>query len=363
MTSNITTTYNPTDQITEITELTYNDSLKFEAFAERLRLGEKILLILIAVFTILGNTLVLIATWRERSLHQPNKYFIACLAFADLLAGLFIAPLKVYLCDNESFSRSMPIHPGLYRFKVWIDTFALGTSIYTLTFISVDRYLKISKPLLYKSRMTTSRSLKIIFVIAFISISLATYPASPRLVSRGTLAVGYGVCKQIRNGETIIFYLSLSIIGILLPTTIIVIMYALIFRVAHKRNKMIINGELGETFNDQNQRPALRKDMKVIKMLLVVVGTFLFCWSPLFIWLWLIIFHPKAVPYRTYHARIITSIVLTLPLVNSLCNPIIYACLDQTYREAFKHLFRRMICRADLRRQQPPIELRPPRTR
>ena len=51
-----------------------------------------------------------------------------------------------------------------------------------------------------------------------------------------------------------------------------------------------------------------------------------------------------------------------LPLINSLCNPIIYACLDQTYREAFKHLFQKMMCRTRSNTQQPPavIELREP---
>ena len=33
------------------------------------------------------------------------------------------------------------------------------------------------------------------------------------------------------------------------------------------------------------------------------------------------------------------------PSTNSLCSPVIYAWLDQTYREACKHLFRKMMCR------------------
>ena len=333
---------------------------KFEAFLERGRLGMIITSLLIAIFTILGNTLVLIATWKEKSLHQPNKYFVACLAVADLLVGVFVAPLKVYQYGIHRYG-SMPIH--LCRFMVWTDTFALTASIYTLTIISFDRYLKISKPLLYKSRMTTSRSVKIIFFIVLIAISFATYSATPNSGSRGILETGVGRCTADNDlNEHIVFYLFLSISAFFLPFIIILIMYALIFHIAHKRNKMLANSELGQTINDQNQRTALRRDMKVIRMLLVVVGVFVFCWGPLFIWIWLWNYYPTdwyggslSSLYRIYT---FITIAYTLPLFNSLCNPLIYACLDQTYSKAFKHLFRQMMRRPDLRRQQPPIELR-----
>jgi hypothetical protein len=59
---------------------TDSDRMKLNAFGEKLELGEKIIIIMFAISTILGNTLVLVATWRVRSLHQPNKYFIASLA-------------------------------------------------------------------------------------------------------------------------------------------------------------------------------------------------------------------------------------------------------------------------------------------
>ena len=131
-------------------------------FKNQLDLTANILYILISILIILGNALVLLVAWRERSLHQPNKYFIACLAVADLVVGIFIGPVWVYKLsvDHKSLTN---IH--LCRFMVWIDTLALTASICSLMFISFDRYLKISKPLQYRSRMTTSKSLKIIFII------------------------------------------------------------------------------------------------------------------------------------------------------------------------------------------------------
>ena len=135
----------------EMDDLTHTDTiiLKFEKYMDdNLLLTEKISFILIAIFTILGNTLVLVATLKERSLHQPNKYFIACLAFADLSVGVFVAQLRVHKLHLFKMKAEISVH--LCRFMVWIDTFSVLTSVCMLTFISFDRYLKINKPLLYK---------------------------------------------------------------------------------------------------------------------------------------------------------------------------------------------------------------------
>ncbi|CAB4014146.1 5-hydroxytryptamine receptor 1-like, partial [Paramuricea clavata] len=327
-------------------------------------LADKITLIIFAICTIVGNSLVLVATWRERSLHQPNKYFVACLVVADLLVGMIVDPVKVYhrYLDFESL-RTMSIH--LCRFIAWIDTFAFTASIYTLTFISFDRFMKIRKPLQYKSRMTTSKSLKIIFIIWLISTTFATYAAIPDSGSN------YGpVCSTTDLDKMKEYHTFQAVSLLLLPTAVILVMYALIFIVVHKRQMMLRNGELGQTSNYRNQRSAFLQDLRIIRMLVVVVGVFILCWGPFVIGMLLWFYYPNSFDFDStsfsYRRRIRIAILVIhrLPYFNSLCNPIIYACLDQTYREAFKNLFQRMMCRPSSRRRQPPeaIELPPLRT-
>ena len=358
LSKNISTTNNPTNE-------TWCDN-DCRNFLKQLVLPVIILYIIISILIIIGNTLVLLATWIERSLHQPNKYFIACLAVADLLVGIFVGPMRVYelnLLQNYESRRDISIH--FCRFMVWLDTLTVTASVYTLMFISFDRCLKISKPLQYRSRMTTSKSLKIIFIIWLISTASATYAATPDSGSYGFLANGGSFCPDYdggtlskRDGYFTFLYISV----IFLPAIVILIMYALIFVVVHKRQKMLRNGELGETSTGQNERSVLRHDLKNVRMLLIVVGAFFFCWLPLSITEFTSIYNPETFNGWSFRSLIIYIwVIYLLPLINSLCNPIIYACLDQTYREAFKHLFQKMMCRTRSNTQQPPaaIELRP----
>ena len=342
-----------------------SDRMKYNEFRDQLFLALKILYTLISILIITGNTLVLLATWRDRSLHQPNKYFVACLAVADLLVGIFIGPAMVYgLSVDKKSLPDISIH--LCRFMMWIDTLAITASVLTLTFISYDRYLKISKPLQYRSRMTTSKSFKIIFIIWLISIAHATYAGTPDSGAYGILMNISHCCTDNKApSKRVAWNIYLSVIFFLL-LTVMLIMYARIFIVAHKRQKMLRNGELGETSTGQNQRSVLRQDLKIVRMLLIVAGVFCLCWLPGVIWHLLTEYYPNFIDSNNrslgywYCINIFPSLFQLLALSNSLCNPIIYACLDQTYREAFKRLFKKMMCCTRSNTQQPPavIELR-----
>ena len=316
------------------------------------RRSEKIIFIIIAISTVVGNTLVLLATWKVKKLHQPNKYFIACLAVADLLVGTFVAPLKLYIVSLDSeVRRSISIH--LCRFIVWVETLAFCGSIYTLAFISYDRYLKISKPLMYRSKMTTSKSFKIVFTIWLISNALAVYAVSPSGIPGILKSHRYSRCSAEGVGYSgRNFYLFMMINVVLLPFLFISIMYTLIFVLAHKRQKRLRNGALGESRSDRSQQSIFRQDLKVIRMLLVFVGMFIFCWFPFVIYNFLLLYYPNVIDWdnmslrERYFVSISIEAVEFLPLFNSACNPIIYASLDQTYREAFKNLFQRLVlCR------------------
>ena len=101
-----------------------------------------------------------------------------------------------------------------------------------------------------------------------------------------------------------------------------------------------------ETNTGQNQS-VLRQELKIVRML-IVVRAFCFCWVPQGSWDLLNLHHPNFTDENNWSLIGISLYIQFTcfpPSTNSLYSPIIYACLDQTYREAFKHLFRKIMCR------------------
>ena len=128
--------------------------------------------------------------------------------------------------------------------------------------------------------MTTSKSFKIIFIIWFISTASATYSATPDSGVNGILISPQFHCRA-NNTRSKQVALSISCCVILfLLVTVILTLYARIFAVAHKRQKMLRNGELGETSTGQSQRSVLRQDLKIVRMLMIVAGVFCLCRLP-----------------------------------------------------------------------------------
>ena len=255
---NNTTGFNQTFNETNI----FEDEGHSHEVREHVWVIERVLLIFIAVFTVLGNTALLVATWKEKKLHHPYRYLISCRAGADLYVGICVAPNWLKQFEETEFALNSEIWPStdLCNFIVWIDTLVLTASIYTLTFISYERYLKTGQPLQYRTRMTTCTSLKMIFVMWIISAIFATYAAAPHSGSVGIRFSAYVCCYDVTKQ----FYTFVAISALLLPTTVIIIMCAYIFVVAHEKHKLLRNGELVETLNIPVQHLTFFRELKAI---------------------------------------------------------------------------------------------------
>ena len=141
-----------------------------------------VLNILLSITTVLGNTLILVALYRESSLHPPSKLLLRCLATTDLCVGLMSQPVAVTYWMSVINKRW---NTCLYaKTSSFITAYLLcSVSLLTLTAISVDRLLALLLGLRYRQVVTLNMTYVILIIIWVVSsvaalLSLWRYTAT-----------------------------------------------------------------------------------------------------------------------------------------------------------------------------------------
>ncbi|XP_071793558.1 dopamine receptor 2-like [Asterias amurensis] len=336
-----------------------------------------ILLTVIGTMTVFGNTLVILAIYRERCLRTVTNLFIASLASADFIIGALVIPFAIY---NE-------LRFGKWVFgKPWcdmwhaIDILACTASITNLCVIAVDRYWAITRPMSYPSRMTKKLG---VLLIASVWVCSA-------LISFPCIAWWHAVDPPDRPQTDCVFpedatYLIISsCISFYIPSTMMIFMYAQVYRTAVEQVKVIRSGQRkvsvgpkqgamslrihrGGTLNNNhslagysngynaknsgvtggghhhcgakgavnNARRSLlagmNREHKAARTLGIVMGVFIMCWLPFFI----VNVMAPVCPECVVNPHITFPVVTWLGYANSALNPAIYAFTSRNFKRAF----------------------------
>ena len=91
-------------------------------------------------------------------------------------------------------------------------------------------------------------------------------------------------------------------------------------------------GESKTSFYQQESNKKMKSEHKAAKTLGVIMGVFLGCWLPFFIW-----YLTDSICQELYQTpRVVITALFWVGYCNSALNPIIYACLNKNFRRAFK---------------------------
>jgi len=130
------------------------------------------LLTTIMFLIVVGNLLVCIAIFTEKSLKPTQNWFIASLAVSDLLLGLVVMPFSLAR-ELMGFWVFGPLWCDIHEA---IDVLLTTASINTLCLISLDRYWSITQAVSYLKKRTPKRGA---FMIAFVWIFSAAVSLPP----------------------------------------------------------------------------------------------------------------------------------------------------------------------------------------
>nr|CAD2171408.1 unnamed protein product [Meloidogyne enterolobii] len=182
-----------------------------------------LVLALVPVLTIFGNSMVILAVRKEKSLQSVTNYLIVSLASADLLVALCVMFFAVYYEWN---SFVWDLGPSLCNLYIGADVACSTASILNLLAISIDSYFS---PLAYcQIGANSSRACLSIALVWAVSIAVAV-----------PVAFGANHIEQEHDCSFTnpVFMIGSSIFSFFVPCLAMIALYAVIFRRLREREK------------------------------------------------------------------------------------------------------------------------------
>lgn len=212
---------------------------------------------IIALVTIIGNILVIVAFKVNKQLKTVNNYFLLSLACADLIIGIISMNLfTTYIIMGRWALGSLACDLWLA-----IDYVASNASVMNLLVISFDRYFSITRPLTYRAKRTTRRAAVMIGLAWVISFILWAPAILFWQYFVGKRTVGEDECYIQFLSEPVITF-GTAIAAFYLPVTIMSILYWRIYKETEKRTKELAglqaSGSEGEATRFVNQTGSSR---------------------------------------------------------------------------------------------------------
>ncbi|XP_041815288.1 trace amine-associated receptor 1-like [Chelmon rostratus] len=275
----------------------------------------------LSAVTICGNLLVIISIIYFKQLHTPTNSLILSLAVADLLVGLVVFPFNMEL----SATSCLFFEDVLCKVRDSIDGTLSTASILHLCCISIDRYYAVCHPLTYRTKINFH--VVVIMIVVSWSFSL--------LVVFGFLIAGINLekCKQNCFIDALLANILGPIFSFYLPVILMLCIYLKIFLVAQRQVRSIQGTKSGAT--------ASKTERKSTKTLATVMGVFLMCWSPLFLYFFFLVLNHTSVSFAVIES------LNWLALSNSMLNPFIYAFFYSWFRSAFRLIISGKIFQGD----------------
>ncbi|XP_068592140.1 opioid receptor, delta 1b [Cebidichthys violaceus] len=274
---------------------------------------------LICVVGLLGNVLVMYGVVRYTKMKTATNIYIFNLALADALATSTL-PFQ----SAKYLMSTWPFGEVLCKVVIAIDYYNMFTSIFTLTMMSVDRYIAVCHPVRALDFRTPAKA-KLINVCIWILSSAVGVPvmimAVTKVTAKGNTSCELRFPKPEWYWDTVM-KICVFIFAFVVPVLVITICYGLM--ILRLKSVRLLSGSKEK---DRNMR-------RITRMVLVVVAAFIVCWTPIHIF----IIVKTMVDIDRKNLLVVASwhLCIALGYTNSSLNPVLYAFLDENFKRCFR---------------------------
>ncbi|XP_039267627.2 type-1 angiotensin II receptor B-like [Styela clava] len=298
-----------------------------------------ILYTFVCIVGLLGNGLVIYIMYLKKQSRNITDIYILNLAIADFI---FVAMMPVWT-TSVALKRWI-FGQAICKLASGCTYFHLYASVFFLTAMSVDRFFAVVMHNTIKR--TKFNATVLVIIIWMVSTGLGLLPLYFRNVVEHETE-GVRKCEWTFESENkshhnwfIVYFVSRSFVGFVIPTIIIVISYSMIAFFLQTREA---KGKLTAQCQDRATR-----------MVLVVTTVFLVCWLPnqfsnfiYFIQSLNLIRAPNPPDLIHYYVHMFTT---CLAWIHSCMNPILYAFMREDMRLKLTEIMNKRRCCGDTRR-------------
>ena len=285
--------------------------------------------------SLVGNSLVVLVVMRTKDLRGTINYLIVNMALSDFIIPVFVIPRHI-----ANIVKSLPVTgwlisgilgDALCKCMSFLQDLSTAVSVQTLVLITVERFLAVVYPM--KVKLVTQRRQAVFIASTWIigSLVYAPYFYALKTFQKENDSNVYCILSwepSFDHQSTHRFYTTFTVvIFILLPFTLIVILYIIILLRLKTRGI--------SRYQSGSGREVRRKENRnVLFMAIAIVFAFALCWAPfnIFICLYLFVWNFE-----------IPCVSKNLEFVGYFCaysisaiNPCMYFIFVKRYKDALK---------------------------
>ena len=260
------------------------------------------------LLSIIGNALVLVAILRTPSTRSPSVIFLCNLAVTDFLVGLVVQPTYI----AKQIAGTVPTLSE----AVGAMGFAMcGVSLWTITAITVDRFLALHYHLQYPNLMTTSRAIYTIVTI-WCNITLFSF--------------------SFLWSQRIYYFLTAFCITICL--LVCLVCFIKIYRIVRRHQLQIHVQQQAVKNSTDAKNHHIRQSTRSAKNIFIYFLAMILCYSPFSI---VVIISG----FTSVDFKVLQTFPFTVVLMNSSINPFLYCWRMTELRTAVFKTVKLFSCR------------------
>ncbi|XP_036097877.1 pyroglutamylated RF-amide peptide receptor [Molossus molossus] len=282
-----------------------------------------------------GNALVVYVVARSKAMHSAANLFICSLALSDLLIAFFCIPVTTLQNVSDTWLG------GAFVCKMvpFAQCTAVVTETLTLTCIAVERHRGLVHPFRMKWRCTNRRAFTMLGVVWLVAVIVGSpmWHVQRLEVKYDFLYEKQHICCLEEWTSPVhqkVYTTFILVILFLLPLLVMLSLYS---KIGYELwiAKRVGDSSVLRTIHGKEMSKIARKKKRAVVMMVTVVALFAVCWAPFHVVHMMMEYSNFEQEHDEVTIKMIFAIVQIIGFSNSICNPIVYAFMNENFKKNF----------------------------